>query len=668
MGESAAAPTSALSATVLNPDGLHIRPASHIVAALAQFDAQVWLANERTGKPAVLASSPTSLLALAARQGDTVTITASGAQAVDAAAAVLALFEAGFDELDGEPEVRGAISPFAGSGKGEMAPLTAGIGVSPGRAVAPVVRMPEPLAEPPAASVLPESERAAAAARIDDAASSVQSALTERAARVSGEAREILEATALMAADPALLAEARTLVTGQGESPERAVWLAIGASVDLFASLGGRMAERVADLYDVRNRIVCELLGRQAPGVPDRAEPFVLVAVDLAPADTALLDPSVCRALVTVEGGPTSHTAILARSLGLPAIVAAAGAMEIVDGTIVLVDGTTGSIVIDPTDEQIAEASAASEVPDFDGEGRTSDGHRVQLLANVGSPASVADAVAAKAEGVGLFRTEFCFLDRAEAPSIEEQAVEYRRVFAAFPGQKVIVRTLDAGADKPLAFVTDAEEVNPALGIRGYRTAWRRPELLDNQLEAIARAAAAEQAAVGVMAPMIATVDEADDFARRCAAHGLAVSGVMIETPSAALSSAHILEHVDFVSIGTNDLAQYTMAADRLVGELAALNDPWQPAVLRLVAATCDGARASGKPVGVCGEAAADPLLAAVLVGLGASSLSMGARSLAHVAALLGRVTLEQCRAAAELAVAAPSATVARAAVATLLG
>ncbi len=291
----------------------------------------------------------------------------------------------------------------------------------------------------------------------------------------------------------------------------------------------------------------------------------------------------------------------------------------------------------------------------------------MQLLANVGSPESVAAAVEAKAEGVGLFRTEFCFLDRETAPSIEEQVAAYRPVFAAFPGRKVIVRTLDAGADKPLAFVTAAHEDNPALGIRGYRTSWRTPELLDDQLAAIAKAAAAEKAIAWVMAPMIATVEEAAHFAANCIEHGLETTGVMVETPAAAVMAAEVLSTVDFVSLGTNDLAQYTMAADRLIGDLATLNDPWQPAVLRLIETTAKAGAAAGKSVGVCGEAAADPLLAAVLVGLGVSSLSMSAKAIAAVADLLAGVTLAQCVAAANAARGASTAGGSRAAAAGIL-
>jgi phosphoenolpyruvate-protein phosphotransferase len=640
-----------------NPSGLHIRPASMIVLALTPLEATVTIANLRTGSGPRQANSPTKLLTLAVQKGDVVRVSASGAQAQAALDVVRGLVVDGFGELDQQPDL-----PAGGPTRG--GPL----GVSPGRAVGPVVRMPEPLEAPRRAAPLARPQRARAADRIDAACTAVAATLRARADSVSGESRDVLEAAATLADDSSTVSDARALVLEHGESPEFAIWSTLDQLAEVFASQGGRVAERVADLHDIRNRVVAQLLGRQAPGVPVRTEPFVLVARDLAPADTALLDPAVCLAIVTLEGGPTSHTAILSRSLGLPAIVSVENALDLKDGTIVLIDGTAGTLTIEPSDDQVAEVLAQSTaVVEFDGVGATADGHHVQLLANVGSPASVAAAIDAAAEGIGLFRTEFLFLDRAEAPSVEEQAKAYGEVFAAFPGRRVIVRTLDAGADKPLAFVTAPHEANPALGIRGYRTTWRRPELIEAQLTAIAIAIAANRANVEVMAPMIDTPDEAADFAHRCAEHGLSTVGVMIETPAAAITAPEIFSFVDFVSLGTNDLAQYTMAADREVGDLALLNDPWQPAVLRMMRLAFVAGAAAGKPVSVCGEAAADPMMAAVLVGLGASSLSMAPRALGHVSELLRGVTFDECREAAADALGAKTAQRARAAAASAL-
>lgn len=542
-----------------------------------------------------------------------------------------------------------------------------GVGVSPGRIIGTIRQMPKPVSEPPAGEQLPAGVTAEeATAALKAAAKAVHDELKARAATVSGDGKAVLEATALMATDTMLLKSAAKLI-GRGTSGQRAIWEA-GASVsEMLHNLGGYMAERATDVLDVRARIVAELRGVPAPGIPSSPTPFILIAEDLAPADTATLDPEKILALLTAGGGPQSHTAIIARSLGLPAVVAATGVDQLPDGTEVYVDGAAGLITVDPDDSQRAAAehwaATASLLADFDGTGVTADGHLVPLLANVGGGKDAVAAAKLNAQGVGLFRTEFCFLERDTEPTVDEQAAAYKGVFDAFPGKKVVLRTLDAGADKPLPFLTDATEPNPALGVRGYRTDFTTPGVLERQLQAIARAEQESEADVWVMAPMISTAEEAARFATLCAEAGIKTPGVMVEVPSAALTAEAILREVAFASLGTNDLTQYAMAADRQLGPLAALNTPWQPAVLRLVGLTVEGSIAEGhsKPVGVCGEAAADPALAVVLTGLGVSTLSMTARSLAAVAAVLKTVTLAEAQELAKLALSAPSATEARA-------
>lgn len=542
-----------------------------------------------------------------------------------------------------------------------------GVGVSPGRIIGTIRQMPKPISEPPAGERLQEGiSPEDATAQLKASARAVHDELKERAVKATGDGKAVLEATALMATDTMLIKGAGKLIA-RGTSAERAIWES-GASVsEMLLNLGGYMAERATDVLDVRARIVAELRGVPAPGIPESDTPFILVAEDLAPADTATLDPNKILALVTAGGGPQSHTAIIARSLGLPAVVAAVGVDELPDGTEVFVDGAAGTITAEP-DESLrssaeAWAATASLLADFSGTGSTADGHLVPLLANVGGAKDAVAAAALGAEGVGLFRTEFCFLERDTEPSVEEQAAAYKGVFDAFPGKKVVLRTLDAGADKPLPFLTDATEPNPALGVRGYRTDFTTPGVLDRQLEAIGLAAKDSEADVWVMAPMISTAEEAARFASMCADAGISTPGVMVEVPSAALTAEAILREVGFASLGTNDLTQYAMAADRQLGPLAGLNTPWQPAVLRLVGLTVEGSVAEGhnKPVGVCGEAAADPALAVVLTGLGVSTLSMTARSLAAVAAVLKTVTLAEAQELAKLALSAPSATEARA-------
>ncbi|WP_287929542.1 putative PEP-binding protein [Arthrobacter sp.] len=551
-----------------------------------------------------------------------------------------------------------------------------GVGVTPGRVVGPVRLMPPALSEPPAGERLPAPDgtgtppEEAAAAALKAAAAQVKAELAGRASRAAGDGKAVLEATAQMAGDPMLIKAAVKLINA-GSSAQRAIWDAGNDVAAMLISLGGYMAERSHDVLDVRSRIVAELRGVPAPVIPDSDVPFILVAEDLAPADTATLDPTKVIALVTAGGGPQSHTAIIARNLGLPAVVAARGVAELAENALVYVDGAQGRITTEPGEAEQAAAAKwreqASLLDSFDGVGQLGDGTRLDLLANVGGAKDAQAAAAAGAQGVGLLRTEFCFLGHDTEPGHDEQVAAYKGVFDAFPGKKVVVRTLDAGADKPLPFLTDATEPNPALGVRGYRTDSTSPGVLARQLAAIADAAAAAAAAVWVMAPMIATAAEAADFAALCASAGLQSPGVMVEVPSAALTSRHLLDRVEFASLGTNDLTQYAMAADRQLGPLAALNDPWQPAVLALVQATVDGAAAQGlsagappKPVGVCGESAADPALAVVLAGLGVRSLSMTARALPAVSAVLRSVTMEQARDLAGRAVAAASAGEAR--------
>ncbi|MFE5581371.1 phosphoenolpyruvate--protein phosphotransferase [Kitasatospora sp. NPDC056531] len=536
-----------------------------------------------------------------------------------------------------------------------------GIGVGTGSAAGPIARM-APVPSLPAPRTV--ADPAAEAAAVRAALGAVVADLEERAARASGTGSEVLTAQAMMAADPVLADRAAELAE-QGTDGAHALAASFDGFRDALAAAGGYFAERAADLDDLRDRAVAHLLGLPVPGPPDPGHPYVLVADDLAPADTALLDPERVLALVTVRGGPTSHTAILAKALGVPAVVGCTGAMELEDGRQVLVHGADGVVEPDPSPEAIARAAARDRrrrelLAGFQGPGRTADGHPVSLLVNLGAPHELAGAAAADAEGVGLFRTEFLFLDRAEAPGLAEQTAAYQQVFAAFAGHRVVVRTLDAGADKPLPFATSADEENPALGIRGLRTAARDPQLLETQLAAIAAAADGSTAQVWVMAPMVSIPREAAEFAARVRAHGLPMAGAMIEVPAAALRTDRLAESCDFFSIGTNDLAQYAFAADRTLGSLAELLDPWQPALLSLVAAAARSAAEHGRPIGVCGEAAADPELALVLVGLGITSLSAAPASLPEVRAALAAHTLAECRELAELALLADDADDAR--------
>jgi phosphotransferase system enzyme I (PtsI) len=469
-----------------------------------------------------------------------------------------------------------------------------------------------------------------------------------------------------MAQDPSLIEDVEKRITA-GTTGERAVFEAFGAFQDMLTAMGGYMAERATDLGDVAQRVIASLRGVAAPGIPTSDEPFILVAPDLAPADTALLDLNSVLALITRDGGPTSHTAILARSKSIPAIVGVTGALDLTDGTVVVVDAVSGTVTSDPSEAQVTDArdriaarAAIAAAPITDGV--LADGTAVPLLANLGSPDDAAEAVALGAEGVGLFRTEFLFLDSKTAPTVEQQQEKYIELLRHFSGKKVVVRALDAGADKPLVFLNAAHEENPALGLRGLRALRASEQILRDQLTALVNAQNATDADLWVMAPMVADAPEADYFVKLGKELGLKTVGAMAEIPSLAVVADQVAEVTDFVSIGTNDLTQYTLAADRMLGSVASYQDPWHPAVLRLIKMLGDAGAAAGKPVGVCGEAAADPLLAVVLVGLGATSLSMTPAALADVRTELAGVTLEEARAKATRALAAHSAADARAA------
>lgn len=530
-----------------------------------------------------------------------------------------------------------------------------GHGVGTRTAIGCAVRMPHPLPEPADSAftgdVAAEQQRAA------EAFDAVRAELAERSAAAEGSLRDVLEAQSMMASDPSISKLVNDAVAG-GKTAERAVFESFAQYAELLKSMGGYMAERATDLGDVSQRIRARIAGVPAPEVPVRDEPFILVAVDLAPADTSKLDLDRVLAFVTRDGSPKAHTGIIAAEKGLPAVVAVAGADDIEEGAMLVVDAAAGIVIVDPSEAQIADAQAAIErqraIASAPAEpGVLADGTAVQILANVGKPADAARAVELGAEGVGLFRTEFLFLDRDVAPSYEQQLADYVEMMTPFAGKKVVARVLDAGADKPLPFLNDAIEANPALGMRGIRILKVREQLLRDQLTALRDAAAQTGAKLWVMAPMISEASESVYFTELAREIGVEVAGSMIEVPSAALLCEQVLESSDFVSVGTNDLTQYTLAADRVLGTVASFQDPWHPSVLRLLKLIGDAGEATGKPVGVCGEAAADPQLAIVLVGLGVRSLSMAPPAFAEVRVALKSVTLEQARAAAKRALAA---------------
>lgn len=552
-----------------------------------------------------------------------------------------------------------------------------GKSVVPGVAVGPVALVAPRPDVPERGPVVDEEHREAEYERFVAAADAVSDALKKRAAGLEGHAAEVVNATAGLAKDRGWRRRVKK-ATSAGDNAVDATVVATGVFVEMFKANGGVFAERVADLEDVRDRVLAQLQGLPEPGLPDLTSPSILLADDLAPADTATLDPKIVSGIVTRRGGPTSHTAIIARQLNIPCIVAVGNVGATVESgmTIGLIDGGAGTLQLNPNPDEATAAVShwkelAAKIAAWQGPAKTNDGHRVQLLANVQDGAQAAAAATTAVEGVGLFRTELLFLSANKEPSVEDQAAAYGRVLSAFPEGKVVLRTLDSGSDKPVPFVEAEAEENPALGVRGMRVAWKRREILERQLDAVALAVEQtgrrKDVPTWVMAPMVATVDEAQWYAEMCRERNL-VPGVMVEVPAAALCAHEIMEVIDFVSIGTNDLTQYTMAADRLSSPLAHLNDPWQPAVLRLIKMVCDAGKATSTPVGVCGEAASDPLLACVLTGLGVNSLSVAAPAAAGVGAELAEVSLAACQDMAAAAIAESSPTKAKAAAAKILG
>ena len=535
-----------------------------------------------------------------------------------------------------------------------------GVGIGRGVAVGKVIRMAPPLEEPAdvrrdaSVSAVEENER------VTKAMAKVNAELNHKAEQAANgdegakQAAPILQAIAMFASDPSLAENIKNLVNG-GKTGERAVLEGFAQVEEMFKMIGGYQAERAADLHDVGQRVIAELRGVAAPGVPESDDPFVLVAEDLSPADTSTLDLTKTLAIVTSQGGPTSHTAILARARGIVSVVSAAEAADLKDGEQVIVNAAKGEVVTEPTDEEIKQAEAAKEhaakAKELRGQaGGTKDGHLVPLLANLGKPADAKTALEYGAEGVGLFRSEFLFIGNSEPPSVEEQTKAYTELLSQFPGKKVVIRMLDAGADKPLPFLPPEDEPNPALGLRGLRTLREHKEVLEGQLKALAAADAQTDADLWVMAPMVADEYEADYFVKLGKSFGLKKVGAMAEVPSIALMADKVAEVADFVSIGTNDLTQYTMAADRTLGSVAGYQTAWHPAVLRAIKLICDAGNAKGMPVGVCGEAAADPDLAVVLTGLGVNSLSMTPVALDDVRAQLAEVTFEEAQAKAKAA------------------
>ncbi len=683
--QSPAAPAADAEASipVRNAIGLHARPAARFVETVRGFDAEVYVAKAPDGQP-VRATSLTNVVALGARLGDGLLISASGPQAREAIAALQALADEGFGDgiapaasQPPPPRVARPRTPTMTTLPAAPDGVLTGVPASAGVAIGPAHHLHGGFDPPPdRAADQREAERLREA--IDTAKRAIEHDRDTVAARAGNAEAAIFDAHLVLLDDEALLEPAQRAIDA-GATAERAFYDAASEVAERYRALDQPLLqERAADVLDVGRRVVGALTGEADHGPSEG----IVIAGELTPADAAALDPARVTGIVTAHGTATAHAAILARALGLPAVVGLGeSVLAIPDGTTLLLDGGAGSLEIDPPEDVIVEASArrerAAERSARARErahepGATKDGARIEVFANLGSVAEAARAVELGAEGVGLLRTEFLFLDRVELPDEEEQTDTLRQIARTLDGRPLVVRTLDAGADKPLPALPMPPEANPFLGVRGIRLTLQRADVLATQLRAIVRVAAEHP--VKVMLPMVANLAEIEAareaLVRAQADTGIDTQlelGIMVEVPAAALTAANLAEHVDFFSIGTNDLTQYTMAAERGDERLASLLTGPQPAVLRLIQETVTGATAHGRWVGVCGELAGDPPTAVLLAGLGVTELSMAPALVPEVKEALRGVELAHAQAAARQAMSAESASAARALGAALL-
>lgn len=483
------------------------------------------------------------------------------------------------------------------------------------------------------------------------------------AADIGEQEAEIFGAQLLMLQDRSFTGEIERLIQ-EAMEPEQAVEQVAARFQAVFDGMDDPyLKERGMDVLDVGRRLIRHLTGRQE--LPVLTVPAIILARDLTPSDTVGLDRKLLLGLATETGGPTSHTAILARALGIPAVVGCSGLLDQVsDGELVVLDGERGVVLIRPDQESLEEARVEVAARKVESEraatglpAQTMDGHTIELAANIAGPQELPAAIAAGADAVGLFRTEFLFMERATLPDEEEQFQVYRAVAEAMNGKLVIIRTLDAGGDKEVPALGESPEANPFLGCRALRICLARPDIFKPQLKAILRAAL--HGHLAVMFPMVSNLEEVRQAKARLAeaAVELAVAGVdhaphvpigiMIETPAAALIAAALAAEVDFFSIGSNDLVQYTLAVDRGNPRVAQLYQPYHPAVLHLIGRVVEAGQKAGRWVGICGELGGDPLATPLLIGLGLHELSMSASRIGEVRLITRSLTLARARAVA---------------------
>lgn len=655
-----------------NPHGLHARPAKVLAQLAKGFEGEIRIRLTDSGHPGVSVKSLSRLLSLGARRGQELELIAEPAIASDALPLLLEAIEQGLGE-DVEPLPALAL-PVAEVVRDTLqAPVPGsqvqGVGAAPGIASGPAhVRIERQIDYP-----LRGESCAQERARLRAALAAVDAELQTLVQRSDKAIGEIFITHQEMLADPALGDEV-DLRLAQGESAA-AAWMAVieAAASQQEALRDALLAERAADLRDIGRRVLAQLCGVAEQAEPQ--QPYVLVMAEVGPSDVARLDPARVAGIVTAQGGATAHSAIVARALGIPAVVGAGAAILLVEaGTPLLLDGQRGKVSVAPAADELQRALAERDQREQRLQAAwanrhepavTRDGHAVEVFANIGDSSGIDKVVELGAEGVGLLRTELIFMAHPQLPDVATQEAEYRRVLDGLQGRPLVVRTLDVGGDKPLPYWPIADEDNPFLGVRGVRLTLQRPQVMEEQLRALLRAA--DDRPLRIMFPMVGQMHEwraakamVERLREEIPVNDLQV-GIMVEVPSAALLAPQLAREVDFFSIGTNDLTQYALAIDRGHPSLSAQADGLHPAVLQLIDMTVRAAHAEGKWVGVCGELAADPHAVPVLLGLAVDELSVAARSVAEVKALVRQADYSTARALAREALQQDSAEAVRA-------
>jgi phosphocarrier protein FPr len=661
-----------------NATGLHARPAAVLANLTKKFKSKVLL---QRGDDQANAKSLVSIMGLDVGHGDKVVLVAEGPDAAEAIAALIPEIASGLGDEGTRPAAAPATTEIGPDSAPAPRPrsddpnLLIGVSASPGLAVGKVFRLRREEIQVEEEGGDPHKERR----RLDDALDMAKVQLEALQAQLHGQAdpakAAIFAAHQELLEDPDMMDIAESAIA-KGKSAAFAWQRAYTTHAERLAQLrNALLAGRANDLRDVGRRVLGIITGQpvEEPALPPET---ILIAEELTPSDTANLDRTRVLGFCTVGGGATSHVAIIARALDIPAMAGIEPrALDIEDGTPVILDGTRGTLRLDPDPQEIGrikalkEKSAAKREADLaaaDQPAVTGDGHRVEVVANIGGEEDARKAVEMGAEGVGLLRSEFLYLERSTAPTEDEQYQIYDDISAALDGRRMIIRTLDVGGDKPLPYMPLPREENPFLGVRGIRIALDRPEILRTQVRAILRVAKTRR--LGIMFPMISTLDEIrsvkgvlDEERDKLGRRDSIEVGIMVEVPSTAVMAAQFAKEVDFFSIGTNDLTQYTLAMDRGHPALASKADGMNPAVLRLIAQTIEGAHANGKWVGVCGGIAGDLQAVPILVGLGIDELSVSVPSVPAVKAEVRRRTLEECKALAQQALAQDTAADVRA-------